>query len=231
MRTSLSVHYADSPQPQHQQIKRSFEQWRGVDMVAAQLDSAFVLPKSLDVWFADCGRNIAEYRPESRQVVLCYEFVDNMARGFAPYARSDSAITTAVWQTTLFVVYHEIGHGLIDILDLPTTGREEDAADQLATLLLLNGGEGGRDAALQGAVWFWLAAQGRGPRAPLWDEHSLDQQRYYDILCWVYGANPQAHQQLLQPGWGLPSERAQRCPAEFQRMSKAWNAVLTKHER
>jgi len=226
---TISVHYAESPQPYHQQIRKSLEQWGGLELAAAELDSALLLPQSLEVWFADCGQSNALYNPEKRQVVLCYELISDLIRRFAPYARSDSALATAVWHTTFFVFYHEIGHALIHILDLPTTGREEDAVDQLATLVLLNGGDAGRDAALQGASWFSLKSWRPHQPTPFWDEHSLDQQRYYNIICWVYGSNPQAHQALLQRGWGLPGARAARCPAEFQRIFKAWGSMLDEH--
>lgn len=226
---TITVHYGESQQPQHQQIRQSLEQWRGFEVAAAELDSGFLLPQSLEVWFADCGQSNAVYNPDNMQIVLCYELVRDLIRGYAPFAPSDSALAAAVWETTFFVFYHEIGHALIHILDLPTTGREEDAVDQLATLVLLNGGEAGRDAALQGASWFWLNSQERRRRTPFWDEHSLDQQRYYNIICWVYGSNPEAHQLLLQRGWGLPRERAERCPGEFQRMSRAWDSVLEEY--
>ncbi|HXG45762.1 MAG TPA: DUF4344 domain-containing metallopeptidase [Gemmatimonadales bacterium] len=226
---SIRVGYAQSPQPQHERIRRSLEQWRGFEMAAAELDSALLLPQNLDVWFADCGQSNAFYLPAARQVVVCYELVNDLIQGFAPYLRSDSALEAAVWHTTFFVFYHEIGHALIHMLDLPTTGREEDAVDQLATLVLLNGGDVGREAALHGASWFWLNSRGRGRRAPAWDAHALDEQRYYNIICWVYGSNPAAHRALLESGWGLPRDRAERCPAEFARMAKAWASVLEEH--
>ena len=34
---------------------------------------------------------------------------------------------------TVSTFFHELGHALIDAWDLPITGREEDAADQLPT--------------------------------------------------------------------------------------------------
>ncbi|MBI5001896.1 hypothetical protein HZC31_00760, partial [Candidatus Woesearchaeota archaeon] len=47
------------------------------------------------------------------------------------------------------------GHALVDVLELPITGKEEDAVDQLSTLLLIYGGWD--QAALRGAVWFYLS--------------------------------------------------------------------------
>jgi len=225
---TITVRYAESAQPEHQQLRQSLQQWGGVEAAAARLDASLLLPQSVDVWFADCGQNSALYVPENREIILCYELVRDFVRAYGPYATSDSALSAAVSQTTFFVLYHEVGHALNHILDLPTTGREEDAVDQLATLVLLNGGEEGRNAALQGALWFAGSAQ-RGQRIPFWDEHGLDEQRYFNIICWVYGSNPEAQQFLLQGDWGLPTARATRCPTEFQRVARAWSSVLKQH--
>src|SRR6185295_2240523 len=56
----------------------------------------------------------------------------------------------------VFVFYHELGHALIDIYDLPVTGREEDAVDQLATVMLLEtwDGEESELAMTASAEWF-----------------------------------------------------------------------------
>ena len=49
---------------------------------------------------------------------------------------------------------HELGHALIHVLDLPTTGREEDAVDQLSTYILAYGSEGGESPTLDPALAF-----------------------------------------------------------------------------
>ncbi|MFT5637525.1 MAG: hypothetical protein ACI861_000339, partial [Paracoccaceae bacterium] len=36
---------------------------------------------------------------------------------------------------TIFFIYHELGHALIDLLRLPVFGQEEDAADVLGVVL------------------------------------------------------------------------------------------------
>ena len=38
---------------------------------------------------------------------------------------------------TVFILYHELGHALIDQLGLPVLGREEDAADNLASIMMI----------------------------------------------------------------------------------------------
>jgi Putative metallopeptidase len=92
--------------------------------------------------------------------------------------------------TTLFVFYHEMGHALVDVLRLPITGKEEDAVDQLSTLILAESDDQGEgeDAALNGAIWFFLTgSENEITESAFADEHSLGQQRFYNIACWVYG--------------------------------------------
>lgn len=226
----VSVHYAETSKPAHRDIKASLEEWGGFEVAAADIDAVFMVPRDLHIGFSDCGETNAFYDPEQTAIFMCYELVDRLIRDYRRYARSDSVLAASVWQTTFFVFYHELGHALIDILDLPVTGREEDAVDQLATLVLLEAGPDGRDAALRGAEWFQFNARRSGTRTPFWGEHSLDQQRYFNILCWVYGSDTSAHRELLGREWGLPRERAERCPAEYDRMSRSWNAMLAQYK-
>jgi len=226
----VSVQYADSKQPEHQAIKASLEEWGGFQMAADDIDAVFMVPRDLQIAFTDCGEPNASYDPAQTAIFMCYELVNRLVRDYRRYAGSDSALAASVWQTTFFVFYHELGHALIDMLDLPVTGREEDAVDQLATIVLLEAGPEGRDAALRGAEWFQLNTRRSGSRAPFWDEHSLDQQRYFNILCWVYGSDTTAHAALLGRDWGLPVARAERCPAEYDRMSRAWNSMLAQYK-
>ena len=61
-----------------------------------------------------------------------------------------------------------------------------------------------------------------------WDEHSLNAQRYYNIACWVFGANPDRHDYIVKDGH-LPEARAERCPNEFAQMQKSWSKLLGPH--
>lgn len=222
----VSVHYTDTPSPAHQAIKADLESLGAFEGVAEEIDAAFLVPRDLQIVFSDCGQPNAFYDPAQTAVFMCYELVSHLTGEYQRYAESDSALALSVWQTTIFVFYHELGHALIDMFDLPVTGREEDAVDQLATLVLLEAGEEGRDYALHGAAWFGLSSRRAGPRLPFWDEHSLDPQRYFNIICWVYGSDTASHQELLGREWALPRERAERCPAEYDRMSRAWESLL-----
>lgn len=226
---TVSLHYAETADPAHQEIKAILESWRGFDEAAAHIDSTFLIPRNLPIVFTDCGEPNASYDPAQTAIFMCYDLVHDLASDYESYGLSDTAHAAAVWQTTFFIFFHELGHALIDVLDLPVTGREEDAVDQLATLILSETGEEGRDAALLGASWFERTSQRTGSDIPFWAEHSLNSQRYFNILCWVYGSDTTAHEALLGPDWMLPPKRAERCPAEYDRMSRAWESMLAPH--
>ena len=222
----VSVEYRESKSREHDAWRKLFVANQSFAPVAEAIDAHFDLPRDLRIITQDCGEPNAFYDPQETAITICYELVTALARDYQRYVRSDSLLAVAVWQTTLFVVYHEVGHALVDMHQLPVTGREEDAVDQLATLVLLSAGDDGRDAALRGAEWFGFTGERRRGRFQFWGEHSLDQQRYFNVLCWVYGSSPDAHGALLSKDWGLPRERAERCPSEYARMSTAWNRLL-----
>lgn len=127
-----------------------------------------------------------------------------------------------------FSVMHEMGHVLIAEYDLPVLGREEDAADQLGFILLLHLyaslPRDEVDARLLDIADYWRL-EWQTPKPPpdqvlAWDSHPLDEQRYYNIACLLYGSY-MARLDWLPPLTGLPYERAVYCDQEFRQASKA----------
>src|SRR5690606_1275490 len=74
--------------------------------------------------------------------------------GFSKAQRADTIRFAA--NNSLFVLYHEMAHLLVHQLELPVLGREEDAADNVATWMLLNKRSGEADKALADAAEGWL---------------------------------------------------------------------------
>jgi len=80
--------------------------------------------------------------------------------------------------------------------------------------------------ALDGAVSFLLyASLNEGEPQVYWDEHSLDEQRFYDTVCLIYGRDPEKYAYLVHDGT-LPRERAEFCGEEYDRISMAWQTLL-----
>jgi hypothetical protein len=198
-----------------------------LDTVAAGLNDTLRIRENVIIAGSECMEPNAYYRPEARRVTLCYELLADLSRRFRGSPQADLLAAG----TTAFVLLHEVGHALIHVLDLPTTGREEDAVDQLATLLMLGEGPVGDSLAFAAAAWFLQSAQ-RTRIDPLAfaDEHGLDAQRVYSILCWVHGRDPTRYPEIVREGW-LPALRAERCPAEYARISRSWTRLLAPYHR
>jgi hypothetical protein len=197
--------------------------------IAAGLNDTFALPVDLPIVFMECGEENAFYDPDKGEIHMCYELINQFIETFARHSKTPEAAVTATLDAVAFVLFHELGHALIHIYELPATGKEEDAVDQLATLLLIEGvGEEGEVAAIDGARSFSLGENLKGVDAnklAFWDEHSLGPQRFYNILCWVYGQNTEKWAHLVKNG-NLPKERAERCSEEYEKMSNAWGTLL-----
>jgi hypothetical protein len=197
-----------------------FEQW------IERLDGHLVLPEDLTILHTECGIENAYYSPDEKRITMCWELLDRIS-----YVMQDPQLTAeesamGVGSVWLFVVLHEMGHGLIDVLDIPVTGREEDAVDDLASILLID--SGATDAALNAAVFWILTDDGSISDAKFADEHSLNAQRFYTILCTVYGSAPSEYADVVELGY-LPYERAQRCPREYQQKDASWEKLLGPH--
>lgn len=142
----------------------------------------------------------------------------------------DEYAASFVWSNMIATFYHELGHALIDVLELPVLGREEDAADALSALLIHQIWEEDSAAemidATANAFWMYaVEAEESGYEPAYWGEHSLDLQRYYNLICLFYGADPEGREFIITD-YELPENRAERCPNEFAQTEASWAAML-----
>src|SRR5438128_1647538 len=95
----------------------------------------------------------------------------------------------------LFVLAHETAHALISVFEIPVIGREEDAADALATVVALKMGNTFADRVVVNAAKGWFLSDQRdrkeGIPSAFYDEHGLDLQRAYYIVCLMVGGAPE----------------------------------------
>lgn len=195
--------------------------------LADDIDSYIHLPHDIPVTFQACGQANAFYDPEPRAIVMCYELFYELAAALTQMGVPDQEIAEAVTDGGGFTLLHEMGHALVDILQLPVTGREEDSVDALATVLLLDVDDVDPVLSALGTFKAWeLASEGKA--GMVWGEHSLSGQRYYDILCMLYGSDPDRFQGVVNDGL-LPEERAVRCPAEWEQKATSWDVILEPH--
>jgi hypothetical protein len=206
------------------------EEMKSLRETADALNKAFSLPHDIFIGFDNCEEANAFYDAEQKKVTVCYELAEDLYETFKGDFKTDEEVDDAVTNATTFVFFHELGHALVDAYDLPITGREEDAVDQLSVLLLADGTEEGERMVLDAALSFSRQAGGELDELAFADEHSLDQQRYYNIICLLYGQNDEKFASLVKDGT-LPETRAERCSDEFARVDKAWDALLAPYTK
>jgi DNA-binding Xre family transcriptional regulator len=134
----------------------------------------------------------------------------------------------------LFVGFHELGHALIHELGLPVLGREEDAADSFAAIAMINIGTDFSTRVLVQAARGWFLTDRRdrkdGEKLEFYDEHGLDQQRAYQIVCFMVGWNEDKFKELAD--WvHMPPERQDSCAGDYSNAEYSWNAVLKPFRR
>src|SRR3954469_19429870 len=135
---------------------------------------------------------------------------------------------------TLFVLAHEMGHGLINEMNMPVLGREEDAADSFAITTALKIGTVVSERVLieaaKGLVLSTKRAKKEGDAPAFYDEHGLDPQRAYNVVCFMVGSNPEKYKQLATDT-KLPEERQESCKYDYKNAAWSWDEMLKTHLR
>src|SRR4051812_44409077 len=206
--------------------RRAGDDSQALQKIVADLNERIALPYDIGVSFKDCEEPDAFYDNEAHQVTLCYQLIDEYYDLFSRKVKDRSALDDVVHGAVASTLFHEFGHALVDAWQLPITGREEDAVDQFSTLVLVNETEDGERMALHGALAFkHYADLGKGHEQILWDEHSLDEQRFYDTICLIYGHDPEKYTYLVADRT-LPAERAEMCREDYTRAAGSWRQLL-----
>jgi hypothetical protein len=119
-------------------------------------------------------------------------------------------------------------------MGLPVLGREEDAADAFATLALMKmGSEFSHDVLIQAAKGWFLSAERderQSQRLAFYDEHGLDRQRAYQIVCLMVGSDPEKFGDLADLV-KMPDDRQETCQGDFSNATYSWDLVLKPHRR
>jgi hypothetical protein len=207
----------------------------GTDALARDFTEAFSLPT--DITIHAVNQFVGPFwDPSNHSITLSYGFVNYIARtleqNFAAVRNSRQELGKEVAAVDAFVLAHELGHGLIRVFSLPVLGKEEDAADSLAAVFLTRFVPGGDGFTFDAAKFFhgMSARQRKLAPADYWDVHSLDEQRAYEIVCWVAGSKQADYQAVAKLGILGPA-RLQTCPSEYQQKLDSWTQLLRPHFR
>ena len=205
------------------------------DGIVSDLNNELALPVDVRVMFSECkglpnveetGVENAWFDQEDNEIVICYELIAKTESLFQDDEKTDAELDEAVLGSTAWTFFHELGHALVSVHKLPITGKEEDAVDQLSTYILLQGGDEGENAALSGAEDF-LREEDEPGDLDMADTHSLSKQRFYNIICWIYGQNEKKRADLVEGDDPLlPKERADNCASEYEQIARSWTTIL-----
>ncbi|WP_319429041.1 DUF4344 domain-containing metallopeptidase [Mycobacterium sp. RTGN5] len=230
----LVVTYEEATTPEAIVGRDLMEKTHFLDAIAKSVSDWYVLPNDIPVVGAQCGEANDFWSPSDKKLTLCYEDVAQSLKIFA----ADPKPEESARRIAIGSFFHEVGHMVIDIYDLPVTGREEDVADQLAAYELLapyNDGHVDPDfvqAAKDTAREYFVLSKEGGPleQEAFADVHTPDQARAYNFECWIYGSNPDANADIVSSGQ-LPEGRADGCQGEWDQLVKGWTSLLEPHMR
>jgi hypothetical protein len=196
-----------------------------------EIFSPLELPAGLTLRTIDCNGAVNAWYYEG-SVGVCYEYLERIGRHLpvndqGPVTRSDAIIGQF-----FYVFAHEMGHAVFDLLEIPVFGRREDAADQFAAFIMLQFQRSEARRLVLGAAYAYSDVL-RDPNLPdplkaYSDAHSVPAQRFFNLLCIAYGADPALFTDIVDKGY-LPKSRAANCRLEYGEVAYAFYKLVRPH--
>jgi len=226
----INFEYVPPQNARYDHVYTHIRSGQGLEKIQ-QLFSPFRLPTDLTVRTIECGKSNAWYQRPT--VTICYEYLDEIWQS-APKGLGPAGVTPvdAVVGQFFYVVAHEFGHAIFDLLQVPSFGSAEDAADEFSTFMILHLGKDDARRLISGAAYSYRdAVQDSAAFVPLQafsDMHSMPAQRYYNLLCIAYGADPTTFAYVVEQKY-LPDARARDCKREYDEVAFAFKKLLGPH--
>src|SRR5215468_6267771 len=156
----MTVEYVPPTNPAHQTLYQRLKERRVLEKLQ-EVFSPFRLPMELTLRTVGCdGVSNAWYQkpaPGSSSppsVNVCYEYLAEILQSLPPETTPTGITPMDAMVGQFFYVFaHEMGHAMFDILGIPVFGREEDAADDFATYIMLRFGDEESRALITGAAY------------------------------------------------------------------------------
>ena len=229
----IRVVYERPRKAAYREIYDAMRERRVLERVGA-IVGLFRLPTRLTYRLKECAGELnAWYAPENRSVTVCYELLDSIVQA-APRTKSPAGVTRleAIRGPVFQIMLHESSHALFDLLHVPILGREEDAADQVASLVLLHLSPADARMVVDGSAYFFATTAREEPvdKGAFADVHGLSWQRFYNLACMAYGSDRRRYRAIVAKGY-LPKERAEGCGEEYGQVAFAFTKLMAPHLR
>jgi hypothetical protein len=221
--------YEAPKNPAHQPIYESLKKARVLEKLQEIL-SPIRFPIKVTLKTRGCDGIVnATFWDDAIQV--CYEYFEYVLQQMPKAEKMGLSRRDALIGPAIDVFLHETGHAVLEVLEIPFFGREEDSADYFASFVLLQFPREDAYRLILGASFLGGKEmhddQGKAPELRLMgDAHSLPAVRYFNRLCMAYGFDPELYAAAKTVG-GLPETRAKNCRYEYKTNEYAFRTLIT----
>lgn len=232
----IRIEYVQPTNPAHRPIYEQMKQAEVLEFVQKALNP-IRLPRTLMLSLKGCDGVVNAWY-DGEAVTVCYEYIDEILKN-TPSKKMPLGITKldTLAGPLLDVFMHEAGHAVFDILDVPIFGREEDAADQFSAYVMLQFDKERARKLILGTAYQYttdiqFSADTQRPQVlalkKFSDEHGIPAQRFYNVLCMAYGADPKLFADVVEENY-LPKDRAEACHDEYEQVTFAFKKLIEPH--
>jgi hypothetical protein len=226
----IDINYVEPKSADHQPLYKLLKERQALEKIRDLL-SPLRLPHRLLLETRECGMSNALSNEDS--VIVCYEFIDDIWKNAAQSTTpAGIAPIDTVIGPLLDVFLHEVGHVVFAMLQIPLFGRGEDAADQFSTYIMLRFDKEEARRLILGSAYQYKGDLSSPTvtikQQSFADEHGTSAQRFYNLLCTAYGADPKLFADVVEKGF-LPEERAVGCQREYAQLAHAFETLIGPH--
>jgi hypothetical protein len=236
----IRVEYAPPQNPDQQKVYDLVKEHRVLETLQ-QILSPFRFPAAgVTIKTLGCNGMINSWYNTDDSVPtvhMCYELLQDVLQN-VPKETTPAGITPrdAVVGQFLFWTLHEFGHAVFDIYQVPLFASEEDSADRFAVYIMLQFGKDQARRLIGGAAYaaneiiknYNQDSKVEKTLQKYSSVHGLPEQRFYNLLCLAYGADPKLFADVVEKEY-LPKRRAGNCEYEYQSFARAFRSEIGPH--
>jgi Putative metallopeptidase len=232
----IRIEYALPQNPDQQNVYDLIKEHKVLETLQ-QILSPFRFPAEVTIKALGCNGMINSWYNTDDSVPtvhMCYELLQDVLQN-VPKETTPAGITPrdAVVGQFLFWTLHEFGHAVFDIYQVPLFASEEDSADRFATFIMLQFGQDQARRLIGGAAYaaneviknYNQDTKVEKTLQKYSSVHGLPEQRFFNLLCLAYGADPKVFADVVENGY-LPKRRAGNCEYEYQSFARAFRSEI-----